>query len=149
MPFRHRADTRRNDRLVLRSPTEGATMTELKITEDGDDADYVPPAPEKSTVMFQLIEGDSFYLPGLEIDGCVGNGGSWEIEGIQGTEVEAVETIIGQFDDKVLFAPGHWIILGFFGRFSVEDTPNGLDYDCRHEADEVRPATPEEIAEMW
>ena len=107
------------------------------------------PVPEKSTVMFQLIEGDSYYLPGFEIDGCTGHGGSWEIEGIQGTEIDAVEAIIQQFDDKVTFSAGHWIIVGFYGQFSTYDGPDGREWDCEYEADEVRPATPEEIAGMW
>jgi hypothetical protein len=101
--------------------------------------EYSPPRPEKSTVLFELIEGDCYLFKneGVEFGEIQYEGGSADIEAEAGMLEDAVAGLLAAEHQKV----GWWVMEGFYGSFSKDYYG---EVDCDFECDRVRPATDED-----
>lgn len=106
------------------------------------------PKPEKSTVIFKLVEGDSKFADGVEVGEFAGRGGSWELEGLTSTQLGAIEDMLWNMPTETVFSLGWWIIHGFYVRFTEDETLEGKEYDADYESDEIRPATEAELEQF-
>lgn len=121
-------------------------MTLLTIMPDEDlENASEHPVPGKSTILFQLIEGDSYYASGLEIYECQGEGGSWDLEGVSGTQEDVIAHMLQNLPDGYTAKVGWHVIEGFYGFFHCYDGENGREYDCDYEFDAIRAATDDDL----
>lgn len=107
---------------------------------------YEGPRPGKSTILFELIEGDTCQWTrwnaetkrhetiGLEIEELQYEGGSAEIEAEQGMLAEAVYSLL---DDEEHASPGWWVVEGFYGSFWKDYYG---EVDCDYSCDIIRRA---------
>lgn len=112
---------------------------------------YEGPRPEKSTILFELIEEHTYLWTrwdtenarwdtvGLEIEEIQYEGGSAEIEAEQGMLPDAVYGLL----DPDQHTAGWWVIEGFYGSFSKDYWG---EVDCDFSCDVIRPARWSDIA---
>lgn len=113
--------------------------------EDHVEEDYSP-RPGRSTVLVQLIEGDSYLFnrydhatrkhvnAGLEIYELQYEGGSAELEAEQGMLEDAVAPLL----EDGFWREGWFVVEGFYGHYSKDYFG---EVDCDFECLGVRPAT--------
>lgn len=114
----------------------------LDPKENPENYDY--PSPGKSAILFEIIEGDSHLFQtyrdgarvnlGLEFGEIQYEGGSAEIEAIEGMLKYAIFELLG-YDE---YKPGWYIMTGFYGHFHTDDFTGDVDVD--YECDDVEPA---------
>lgn len=121
-------------------------------TKPDEDCEFEYPKPGKSTILFELIEGETYLwtrrneenrsVPvGLEIDEIQYEGGSAEIEADQGMLDVAIYDLLA---DNEICNPGWWVIEGFYGHYTRGDgweTDVHVDFEC----DVIRPALPSDL----
>ena len=120
-------------------------MQLIAQTQTEDDSEY--PRPGKSTILFELIEDETWqwtawatalnrHMPvGLMIEEIQYEGGSAAIEAEQGMLEDAVYSLL----DPDLHSKGWWVMDGFYGTFIKGDGWT-TDDDVHFECDEIRPA---------
>lgn len=121
-------------------------MNLMTAIERTSEEEYEPPRPERSTVLVQLIEGDSYLFnrwdavkrqhvnAGLEIYEIQYEGGSAEIEAEAGMLSDAVAPML----EDGFWREGWFVVEGFYGHYTKDYYG---EVDCDFECLNVRDAT--------
>ena len=91
--------------------------------------------PDLSTILFQLVEGDTFLLPGTGVE-------FWEVQGegkavFWETEASMLHDAIAGMLEPAQCVVGWWVMENFTASYTKDYEG---EVDCDYDHDEVRPA---------